>query len=650
MSFPQFAFNNVRRNARAYIAYFLSSSFMVMVFFAYSVFIYHPGIASQNIGTMAVTSMRVAACIVYVFAFFFVLYSIGTFLKSRNLEFGILTILGARPNQINRLIFLENMLIGIVAIVTGIAGGMLLSKLFLLLSTRAIGIEDLPFYWPVEAMLVTSLSFVSLFLFISFFTLLLIRNNKVLDLLQGNVKPKKQPKASVFLSLMGVILLSTGFYALRIELSPVAIILAAVAGISGTYLFYSQLSVVVIRLLKRSRRSTWRGTRLLWTSEMSYKLRDNSRMLFMITVVTALASMGAGYVLSINQAGRDEYNEKPFAITQTYYRTTSADPDRSTIHQELKAAGVEYTEKRTDLLSASALDEEGRENGLYLIGLAQYNELAPLADLPAVTGLGANEVVVVASPEVEKKEYIRDQMVTLAEQPAVSLYVKESVTTESVGFISSFAPVLIVPEKWMEMVRVARSAEEGKEVRPYISYHYKVPAWDTGSLPSIDSQENIIGTKLRQWNTAREGKSDEVFDLTSRAANYWALKQSTAMLSFVSVFVALIFSVASASFLYFKLYSDLAADIRMYRALSKIGLSTSEMSASATKQIAVLFYIPIVVAAVQSLVVISPILETGIMNVLKPVLTTFAGYLILQSVFFIIVKSRYIRSLKKMMV
>lgn len=44
----------------------------------------------------------------------------------------------------------------------------------------------------------------------------------------------------------------------------------------------------------------------------------------------------------------------------------------------------------------------------------------------------------------------------------------------------------------MEMVRVARSAEEGKEVRPYISYHYKLPAWDTGSLPSIDSQENIV--------------------------------------------------------------------------------------------------------------------------------------------------------------
>lgn len=417
---------------------------------------------------------------------------------------------------------------------------MLLSKLFLLLSTRTIGIEDLPFYWPVQAMRVTSLSFVSLFLFISIFTLLLIRNNKVLDLLQGNVKPKKQPKASVLLSLIGVVLLIIGFYALRIELSPSAIISAAIAGITGTYLFYSQLSVVFIRLLKRSRRSTWRGTRLLWTSEMSYKLRDNSRMLFMITVVTALASMGAGYVLSIIQAGREEYNGKPLPspkrITGPHRQIRTGAKFTRSLRQR-----VWSTRRREPTCSLPRSRMRGRENGLYLIGLAQYNELAPLAGLPVVTRLGSNEVVLLASPEVEKNDYIRDQMVTLAEQPAVSLYVKESVTTESIGFISSFAPVLIVPEKWMEVVRVARSAEEGKEVRPYISYHYKVPAWDTGSLPSIDSQENIVGTELRQWNTGMEGESDEVFDLTSRAANYWLLKQSTAMLSFVSVFVALIF-------------------------------------------------------------------------------------------------------------
>ncbi|KAA2287218.1 ABC transporter permease, partial [Clostridioides difficile] len=93
MSFPQFAFNNIRRNGRAYIAFFLSSVFMVMIFFAYAVFIYHPYVKELPMGDTTATGMQVASIIVYVFAFLFVMYSISAFLKSRNKEFGILTIL-----------------------------------------------------------------------------------------------------------------------------------------------------------------------------------------------------------------------------------------------------------------------------------------------------------------------------------------------------------------------------------------------------------------------------------------------------------------------------------------------------------------------------------------------------------------------------
>lgn len=650
MSFPQFAFNNVRRNARAYIAYFLSSAFMVMVFFAYSVFIYHPEVANYDMGPRTATSMQVAAYIVYVFAFFFVLYSISSFLKSRNLEFGILSILGARPGQINKLVFLENMLIGISAIVTGIAGGMLLSKLFLLLSTRTIGIDDLPFYWPIKAMLVTSISFLALFLVISIFTLLFIRKNKVLELLQGNAKPKKQPKASILLSLFGAALLTIGYYALRKELTPQSIILAAVTGIAGTYFFYSQLSVLFIRLLQRNRRTTWRGTRLLWVSEMSYKLRDNSRILFMITVVTALASMGAGFVLSINQAARDIYTNNPFAITNTYYDPSSVEPDRSVIYHELDAAGVDYTESRIDTLSASALAGGDQSSYLPLMSLTQYNQLAPFLGLPAGNTLGLNEAILILTKENKSSDYIQNHMITLKEQPAVVLTVKSNITTDSLGFQSSTS-LLIVPEQWMETIRVAESAELGQDVNPTIQYLYNVPAWNTGSLPTPSSPESIVGAKLSKWSDDMNSNNGDDFYLMARANNYILLKQSTAMLSFISIFVALIFSLSSASFLYFKLNSELATDIRMYRALSKIGLSTSEMSAAATKQIAILFYIPIVVSAIQSLVVISPILtEAGIQNVIEPVLITFAAYLILQSLFFLIAKSRYISSLKKMMV
>jgi putative ABC transport system permease protein len=654
MNFPQFAFNNVRRNARAYIAYFVSSAFMVMVFFAYSVFIYHPEVASNDMGPRAAISMQVAAYIVYVFAFLFVLYSIGSFLKSRNMEFGILTILGARPGQINKLVFLENMLIGLLAIATGISGGMLLSKLFLLLSTRTIGIGDLPYYWPLKAILVTSISFLSLFLIISIFTLLFIRKNRVLELLQGNAKPKKQPKASILLSLFGAVLLAIGYFALRVALTPASIVVAAVTGIAGTYFFYSQLSVLFVRLLQRSRKSTWRGTRLLWISEMSYKLKDNSRMLFLITVVTALASMGAGVVLSINQAGGELYSGNPIAISKTFYSydNSGSDPDTSDVELALKSAGVEYTEVRLDSLYSSVLHDSGGSSYLELLSLSQYNKLAPTLGLPGDNTLGLNESILVTSKDTDRSDYIDNGMITIKEQPTVALTVKESAATDSVDFKSlgslslADSPLLIIPDKWMERVAAAQSTELGREVKPVIRYVYNVPAWDKGSLPAPNSQEVVVGNKLVKMN-----EETRATHLYARGSNYMLLKQSTAMLSFVSIFVALIFSVSSASFLYFKLHSELAADIRMYRALSKIGLSTREMSAAATKQIAILFYIPIVVSALQSLVVISPILsEMGIVNVVEPVLITFGAYLILQSIFFLIVRTRYIHSLKKMMV
>lgn len=650
MNFPQFAFNNVRRNSRAYIAYFLSSAFMVMVFFAYTVFIYHPDVAHNSMGPSAVMSMRIAAYIVYTFAFFFVMYSIGTFLKSRNMEFGILTILGARPGQINKLVFLENMLIGLFSIVTGIGGGLLLSKFFLLFSTKVIGIERLPFYLPLKPMLITASSFIGLFLVISIFTLLFIRKNRVLELLQGNAKPKKPPKASILLSLFGVALLTAGYMLLRVPFNPLTILLAAVTGIGGTYFFYSQLSVVFMRLLQRNRRSTWQGTRLIWISEMSYKLKDNSRMLFLVTVVTALASMGAGVVLSITQEGRALYKANPFAITQTFNHT-EADPDRSVVQELLKNAGVKYSETRLDTMFTSIDNGDHNQLLVSLLNVTQYQQLAKEIGLPAIDGLGPDEALLVSGSRTDNSQYVKDGKLTLKELPASPFIIKKMFSIDSTSFMSMNAPILVVPETVIPAISAVESSALKRKVTPSIKYIYKVPEWNQGSTPLPDSPEVLVGRQLEAYSDSVIKNHEDAPFIQSRASSYIILKQSTAMLSFVSIFVALIFSVASASFLYFKLHSELAADIRMYRALSKIGLSTGEMSGAATKQIAILFYIPVFVSAIQSLVVISPILrQIGIVDVISPVLTTLAAYLLLQTVFFMVVKSRYIHSLKKMMV
>ncbi|RCX21500.1 putative ABC transport system permease protein [Fontibacillus phaseoli] len=644
MNFPQFAFNNVRRNARAYVAYLLSSSFMVMIFFTYAVFVYHPKIANSEMGSMTRIGMSIATAIVYVFAFFFVMYSISVFLKSRNREFGILTILGAESRQINLLIFLENILIGAVAILTGIAAGLMLSKVFLLVSTRMIDMDDLPFYWPAKAILLTAGAFILLFLFISMFTLMFIRKRQVLDLLTGSSKPKKEPKANVFTFLLGIALLSTGYWALHgKKLDEIGLMIAAVTGIAGTYFFYSQLSVWVVKKLQRSRSAAWKGTNLLWISEMSYKLKDNARMLFLVTVVVALACMSTGFVLASQQSIRDSYMSNPFNFRYTTYSDgdkTKAGDDLAYIEQSLRTEGMKYRVAKADLISDNSY-AAGKEETM-LISQSQFNRLASVMNIDPVDQLGETESVMIQSPETERK--YPPQGNTLNVRIAESTYPFQFVSrTDRAASLSYRGKLLVVQDEVFERLEQEHQAGGG-----YVQNNTVFMVPDSGKLPGKEDAETKLGVELTEWS--RSGDHGGL--LQSRAENYYTFKQTFSLFSFIGVFIALIFSVSSASFLYFKLHTELTADAVMYRSLSKIGLSSREMNVSATIQIAVLFFIPIAVATLQSLVVLGPVMEmmNSMSPVYVPVLTASAAFLAVQAVYFLIVRARYIKAVNKTMV
>src|SRR5690625_3966899 len=182
MTFRQFAFNNVFRNKRLYAAYFLSSLFTVMVFFTFAIFAFHPTLTGGDMrtdvlqglavagGIIYVFSPATAGGIIYVFSFFFVLYSMSAFLQSRKKEFGVLLMHGMSNRQIRWMVFLENMVIGFFATVLGILLGLVFSKGILLIAENILVInEELNFYFPLMAIVVTFVSFIVLFFFISVF-------------------------------------------------------------------------------------------------------------------------------------------------------------------------------------------------------------------------------------------------------------------------------------------------------------------------------------------------------------------------------------------------------------------------------------------------------------------------------------------------
>ncbi|MDF2717815.1 MAG: hypothetical protein K0R28_4740, partial [Paenibacillus sp.] len=49
MTFRKLARSNVKGNWHRYVAFFLSSTFSVMIFFIYAAFLFHPDVVSGNI-------------------------------------------------------------------------------------------------------------------------------------------------------------------------------------------------------------------------------------------------------------------------------------------------------------------------------------------------------------------------------------------------------------------------------------------------------------------------------------------------------------------------------------------------------------------------------------------------------------------------
>src|SRR5699024_10150477 len=73
----------------------------------------------------------------------------------------------------------------------------------------------------------------------------------------------------------------------------------------------------------------------------------------------------------------------------------------------------------------------------------------------------------------------------------------------------------------------------------------------------------------------------------------------------VGLFIGIVFFVSAGSFLYCRLYTDLDQDREKFAAISKIGLTSREMSRVISKQIALLFFAPIVVALVHGAVALT---------------------------------------------
>ncbi|MGG3508114.1 ABC transporter permease [Paenibacillus lautus] len=639
MNFRQFAINNVLRSKRTYIAHFLSSAFSVMIFFTYGLLSFHPQLkdglvsSSDTMSFLGTMGMTVSQYIVFVFSFFFLLYSVGAFIKVRKKEFGILLILGMSRKQLNRMLFIENILIGVAAIVAGIGTGVLFSKLILLISAKLLAVENgLPFYVPLKALIITAAAYAVLFLLIALCSSFMLRKGTLLALVKAEESPKPQPKASPWLAVMAVLLIGAGYgmvmaFAILQIFNIILLFGGVVLVIMGTYFLFTQFSVYFMRYLQKKERFFFRRTNLLTVSELLYRIKDNAVMFFLVSVISASAFTGIGTTLAIGDPGLSAM-ENPYAYTYSMYEEDADKGNRhlDIIKEELKKGGFDYKEAEVTPIFS--------DNGVKLIKLSEYNSLIQSQGYPAET-LSDLEGILTPGTVSEKNSYridgpLNDQFEVLIGKKSETVKVLKAETFIAVP--ATYGETLVVSDRLYEDAFQAQQDQE----YGYAAYHtYYVQDWkNTGDV------SRAILDRLNE-------NEDYSYYLKSLYLEWKSAQQQNGILLMVSGLVGIVFFTFAASFVYFRLYADLARDEQQYRMIAKVGLSKKELGTIITKQLVIMFFLPMLIALIHSGVAFVALQQLVDFSIVGHSLKIFIFFLSIQVIYFFITRWRYLDRLNK---
>lgn len=576
MTLFDFARNNISRDRRNYIYYFVNCVFSVFVFFLFTVLSFHPAMSIIDRHSTMGLILIVGELISVGFSLCFISYSVGCFLKARSRQFGLITILGASKKQVNKLVFLENMIVGFTSIVTGILLGFVFSKFFLDIANKVIGVSDFTFYFPVQAIITTVIVLGIVFLAIAFFTPRLIRKKEVVRLLKTEVtgeKPQKLlPILIIFIVLFGfmVWLFTSGTQmAKQIQDSSVTALVLFFTIITGTYLMFAYGMRMALALSKNSHARE----RLLYSSEKKAKLRANAQTMTISAILYAISFFSIIILFSMSTNVKTETEGiMPYAMSYNAW-TENADVagDVAVIERELQDLPG-YQKAVFNLCYNKANPTRSA-----IMSASDYNMIMKILGRETVT-VSEKGVFLIAGNAGETVKKIPSDIQSFMDENRFDLFVEgySEATIMLTGFTTS---VCIVNDSVFDALKPQL---DSKTITAFVYDN-----WEMNSQ-SPEVLENALKTSIENRDV----------NLVTAYSYYRTSQLQNNLTLYIGSMLCFTFILAVASFIYSRLYSELDAECKKYKGIVKIGLSKKELSSVLSKVTSLILWVPFFVALI----------------------------------------------------
>ena len=641
MTFRQFAYRNVIRNRRVYTAFFMASVFSVMVFFLYSMLLFHPSIENRFVQEIAIMGMGIAEIILYIFTVFFLFYSMRAFLQARSKEFGILLHLGMAKRQLNRLIFIETMIIGTASIVAGTILGFMFSKFFFMIIREIVLLPALPLYLSWEPFALTIGAFMSLFIIISYVAPVFIRTGEVADLIQGDAGSRGAYGYSKARGYLGLLILALSYILAASTTNSVVtgliFFLPPLATI-GTFYFFTDSLPLLLHKLRNRKRLYWHHFWLLSISEGVVRLRENARMFFIVTIVSTVAFMSVGILASLTSFASQYHEMHPLGLV--YKSESNNELERKHITQlvdELKAEQIDYSLVRFQVLEQTSTFTK---NPVAILKLSNVNILAQSFGYQVID-MEKGEAVFLP-PSASSYDQLKDRTVTtLLKESDVRVKIDGAYPHHLFSSYSIAMNAIVLNDADYELV-LEKGLTQGDKSFSYYAFH--VPDWQK-------TQEIGLSIDAKVSESFLAGGSDNLlYSFENPGLNYSVIRTTFSLLLFIGLLLAAVFFLAAGSFIYFRLYTSLESDRKQFDVLRRMGITDREFKKIVNRQLIPQFFFPWGVAFVHSsfaflsLQVIWDALAE--ISIVKELVLVLVGFTLMQIFYFYLIRWRYLAHIK----
>ncbi|MBU3175646.1 ABC transporter permease [Clostridium estertheticum] len=629
MTLISMAANNIKKNFKNYWTFFLSSTFSVFVLYLFISIVNNEDV-KVKLGAVknVIVIFIIAAFMIAAFSAFFIWYSNSFLIKSRKKEFATYMLLGMSKKQVVKLNIIENLITIAFAFCSGIILGLIFNKFFIMLLYVMIRVTgDVSFQISLEALKFCSIVFGAMFIIISIHGSKLIYRDNLIDLLNSSKKAEKGLKVShltLIISLLSIVLLGYGYYmAIRnladnILLAPIVVLLVVI----GTILFFTSFTSLIIYISKKNEKSLFKGTKLIYISQLYYRYKGNVGTLSVIAITTSVALCAAIFCFGFfNKVEGSSRNYRPFSIEYANGTNNTDKIFENTIknHKEISVVykdNMEFFKVKTkDFLLGS--------HEFLVLNESKFNEINSHEKSNIKINLKNDKECYFfqLSNLVPNKNIIGKDVSLGVGGSDYNLKITDTDMKCFIAFDDS-KPTFIVKDSVYSQIKSTISKENTYKVTGYMLNN------DFLSENFIKDLKNVIPQETK---------------LLTFYEHFTESMKIMGILAFIGAFIGLIFVTATGSIIYFKMCMEASEDKNKFIILKNIGASKAEITKAISKELMILFGVPFVVATINTFAASIPTGQIFAVNITKEFIIIILIYAVLYSIYYLITLKAYIK-------